>query len=345
MKILKKILLFIGLFAASVPVIGLIYQSVATRLDAAKYPPPGKRVDVGGYKLHLYEMDTDEREGPTVVLEAALASSCLDWCKVQPEVAKFARAVSYDRSGLGWSDTGPKPRTSEMMVAELHTLLTNANVPKPYILVAHSYGGLNIRLYADTYPREVAGMVLVDTSHEDQNTVPAIIKEVREAERSSAINAAKAPFGINRLKINGSPPPLPDMPYPAAIIPQLQAFWKQTRISFIALLEIKNFEKSAAQVRASRHSYGTLPLVVLTRKLKTEFYSSDEQEMQEAWQVCQRDLATLSANSAHIIAETSNHSLHLDRPDLVVSAIKTVAQVAREQPQQGAETQKGDVNV
>ena len=176
-------------------------------------------------------------------------------------------------------------------------------------------------------------MVLVDTSHEDQNSVPAIIKEVREAERSSAINAAKALFGINRLKINSSPPPLPDMPYPAAIIPQLQAFWKQTRISYIAFLEIMNFEKSAAQVRASRHSYGTMPLIVLTRKLRTEFYSSDEQELQEAWQVYQRDLATLSANSAHIIAETSSHSIQLDQPDLVISAIKTVVELAREQPQ------------
>ena len=233
---------------------------------------------------------------------------------MQPEVAKFARVVSYDRSGLGWSDTGPKPRTSEMMVAELHTLLTNAHIPKPYILVAHSYGGLNIRLYADKYPQEVVGMVLVDTSHEDQNAVPAIIKEVREAERSSAINAARAPFGINRLKINRGSPPLPDMPYPATIIPHLQAFWKQARGSYVALLEIKNFEKSAAQVRASRHSYGILPLVVLTRKLKTEFSSPDEQQMQEAWQVCQRDLATLSSNSAHIIAETSSHSIQLDQP-------------------------------
>jgi pimeloyl-ACP methyl ester carboxylesterase len=332
-KILKKILLLIGLFAASLPVIGLIYQSIATRLDAAKYPPPGKRVDVGGYQLHLYEMGADRPEGPTVVLEAALASSCLEWCKVQPEVAQFARVVSYDRSGLGWSDTGPKPRISAMMVEELHTLLTNANVPGPYILVAHSYGGLNVRLFADTYPREVAGMVLVDTSHEDQNSVPAIIKEVREAKRSSAVNAAKAPFGLNRLKINASPPPLPDMPYPAAIIPQLQAFWKQTRISLIAYLEIKNFEQSAAQVRASRHSYGTLPLIVLTRKIKTEFPSPDEQQLQEAWQVCQRDLATLSSNSAHIIAETSSHSIQLAQPELVISAIKTVVQVAREQPQ------------
>ncbi len=333
MTILKKILLFVGLFVASLPIIGLIYQNIAERIDMAKYPPPGKLVDVGGYRLHLYEMGTDRREGPTVVFESALASSCLDWCKVQPEVAKFACTVSYDRSGLGWSDTGPYPRISEQMVAELHTLLTNAHIPAPYILVAHSYGGLNIRLYADRYPREVVAMVLVDTSHEDQNAVPAIIKEVREAERSSAANAATAPFGINRLKINFSPPPLPDMPYPAPLIPQLRAFWKQTRISRIAYLEIKNFEKSAAQVRASRHSYGALPLIVLTRKLKTEFSSPDEQQMQEAWQVFQRDLATLSSNSAHIISEESNHSIQFAQPELVIKAIKTVVQAVREQPQ------------
>ncbi len=333
MKMFKKVLLCAGMVAAILPVLGWLYQTIAARRDAAKYPPPGKLVDVGGYGLHLYEMDSDRQEGPTVVFEAGMGCSCLDWCKVQPEVAKFARAVSYDRAGLGWSDSGPNPRTSKQMVAELHTLLTNANIPKPYILVGHSFGGLNARLYADTYPQEVAGMVFVDTSHENQTSVLALAKEVKQEERLVTFLTATAPFGLIRLIVVSGQSPLKNMHYPATIVPRLKALWSQTRFTSMGHQEMLNFETSAAQVRTSRHSYGALPLIVLTQQQKTEFSSSDEQQIQDAWQGFQRDLASLSSNSTHIIAEQSTHYIQLDQPELVISAIQSVMQAALEQSQ------------
>lgn len=333
MNVLKKVLLWSGLLLASLPVLGWLYQTIAARRDAAKYPPLGKLVDVGGYRLHLYEMGSGRREGPTIVFEAGMGCSCLDWCKVQPEVAKFAHAVSYDRAGLGWSDSGPNPRTSEQMVAELHTLLTNANVPKPYILVGHSFGGLNIRLYADTYPQEVVGMVFVDTSHEDQTSVPALAKEWKQDERLVTILGATARFGLIHLLIASGQSPLKHMPYPAAIVPQIKALGSQTRDMSMSYKEMQNFEISAAQVRASRHSYGTLPLVVLSQQQKTEFSSPDEQQIQDAWPGFQRDLASLSSNSTHIIAEQSGHYIQLDQPELVINAIRSVLQAVLEQPQ------------
>ena len=352
MKILWKIGGVLAFSAISLPVIGLLYQRMAERRDARKFPPPGKLVDIGGYRLHLYEMRAN-KPGPTVVLEAGLGSSCLDWCKVQPEVAKFARAVSYDRAGSGWSDAGPAPRTSKQIALELHTLLTRADIPGPYILVAHSFGGLNIRLFADMYPQEVAGMVFVDTSHEDQNAIPALSAASSKDERLIPLLSMTASFGLLRLLVATGQTPLKQMRYPADIVPQVKSLWSQTRTMHMNALELDSFEESAAQVRASRasrHSYGTLPLYVLSQSMKTSFKSPEEQQIQEGWQELQRDLASLSTHSTHIVTDDSSHYIQLDQPELVIAAIQTVAQAANEQARaQGQEYvqtpknfQKGD---
>src|SRR5690606_8893194 len=103
----------------------------------------------------------------TVILEAGLGAGHSSWALVQPEVATFARVCSYDRAGVGASDPAPTPRTSQDVVSDLHTLLTIAGVGGPYILAGHSFGALHARLYAHTYPAEVAGIVLIDPVHED----------------------------------------------------------------------------------------------------------------------------------------------------------------------------------
>lgn len=109
------------------------------------HPPIGKLVDVGSHQLHIYS--TGEGS-PSVIFESGGASWSLDWNLVQTEVAKFTSVSSYDRAGFGWSDSGPKPRTSEQIVTELHTLLTNAEIKKPYILVGASFGGHTARLFS-----------------------------------------------------------------------------------------------------------------------------------------------------------------------------------------------------
>lgn len=104
----------------------------------------------------------------TVVLEAGLGGTIEDWARVQPEVAKFARVFSYDRAGLGQSEKAPTPRTCEDFTADLRGLLQAAGLKPPYILVAHSWSGLNARWHASRYPQEIAGMILVDAAHEDR---------------------------------------------------------------------------------------------------------------------------------------------------------------------------------
>src|ERR1043166_103626 len=124
--------------------------------------PPGRLVDVGGWRLHLNCTGEAKPGAPTVILEAGVGDFSVEWSLVQPGVAGFARVCSYDRAGDGWSDLGPHPRTMHQIVYELHTLLERAGERPPYVLVGHSYGGWLVRLYQATYPAEVAGMVLVE---------------------------------------------------------------------------------------------------------------------------------------------------------------------------------------
>ena len=125
-------------------------------------PPPGQLIDLGGWRLHLNCLGKASASQPTAILEAGAGDFSVDWSLVQPGVARFARVCSYDRAGSGWSDLGPRPRTMHQLVWELHTLLDNAGVKPPFVLVGHSYGGWLVRLYGFTYPAEVAGMVLVE---------------------------------------------------------------------------------------------------------------------------------------------------------------------------------------
>jgi pimeloyl-ACP methyl ester carboxylesterase len=139
--------------------------------DAERYPAPGQQVDVGGYRLHIQCVGEGS---PTVLLDAGLGGFSLDWSLVQPELAANNRVCAYDRAGYGWSDPGPQPRTPSHIADELHTMLVNAGVQGPYVLVGHSAAGKHVRFYATRYPQDVVGMVLVEARHEsvDANRSP-----------------------------------------------------------------------------------------------------------------------------------------------------------------------------
>ena len=126
-------------------------------------------IDVGGYRLHINCAGNPIDGSPTVVMDAGGYDSSESWNKVQPEIAKFARVCVYDRAGLGKSERRPSPSyPSQEVGKDLHTLLVNAHIAAPFVLVGHSFGGMNVRLYASQHPQEVVGMVLVDSVHEDE---------------------------------------------------------------------------------------------------------------------------------------------------------------------------------
>ena len=142
----------------------------------------GKKLDIGGIELY-YELLGENNEGPTLVFDSGYGASSENWNPIKDEVAKFSKIFIYDRAGVGKSEMDDRPRHSQQSVENLRVLLKKAGVKPPYVLVGHSFGGLNIRLFASTYPEEVAGVILLDSTHEDQNKIlPSLFtKEVQEA--------------------------------------------------------------------------------------------------------------------------------------------------------------------
>lgn len=261
--------------------------------------PISGNIDVGGYKLRIRCFGQGT---PTVIVDSGLddpAAGSGAWRVVASEIAKTTQICLYDRAGLGASDAAPgqyqSSRTSQDMVNDLHTLLVNANVPAPYILVGASIGGYTVRLYAGQYPKEVAGVVLVDSSHPDQwSEVLAALppEEPNEPDAIKSIRSATKPLSnTENLDIN----------------------------------------ESAAQVRAIK-SLGDLPLVVLTRApgmVMSGLPPDLSAKIDQIWQDLQIDLTGLSSNSTHMIATHAGHNIPADEPQLVIDAILTVISQAK----------------
>lgn len=152
---------------AVLAVTGTVYQTIGSALTVGKYPPVGRMVSVGDHSMHIY---CTGEGSPTVVLESGLSEGALSWSAVQPEISKTTRVCAYDRSGYFWSEPSKAERSSDVIARELMTLLNNAGEKGPYVVVGHSIGGLHVRAFSSRYPDQVVGMVLVDSSHEQQNS-------------------------------------------------------------------------------------------------------------------------------------------------------------------------------
>jgi uncharacterized protein len=321
----KRFLGTIALLALS----GMLYQTISTKIDERRYPPTGKMVDIGGYSLHL---DDRGNKGPTVVLESGLGCSSLDWALVQPELAEFTRVCSYDRAGYGWSDESPNERTSENMVTELHTLLHNAKIPGPYILVGHSLGGVNARLYASYYPDEVSGVILVDSAHEDQFD---IMPEIAKDQPSEALTLWMSRLGLMRLlshtaqyktsmeKVIGKLP---------TDIKQIRAAHVQTtKMIHTAFNETSALQKSLSELKSTGGLLGDKPLIVITAgtPLPSEGSSISEDEMtsfHQAFRGLQKDLVNKSTRGRQMIAENSDHMIPFHQPEIIVKAVRELVE-------------------
>jgi len=284
-------------------VMGTIYQAVATQIDQRTYPPPGKLVDVGDHSLHINCLGEGS---PTVILEAANLGMSAHWTRVQQQVAQTTRVCAYDRAGLGWSEPGPEPRDARQVSSELHTLLSDAGAEGPYVLVGHSYGGLYARMYAARYSQEVAGVVLVDSSHPEQFMhSPEGRAMYEQANRLGAVLPVLTRIGVIRL--TNYFPAHPALPSQQRA--QIEAFNSSTQQVSTTAEEFRAIPETAAQV-LSTQSLGDKPLAVV---------SAGEQP--PGWLEMQDELATLSTNSIHRVVDGATHvSLLYDEGDAQVTS-------------------------
>src|SRR5215210_1375851 len=266
--------------------------------------------------------------GPTVVMDSGIGGGVLDWQTVQPKVAKFARVCSYDRSGLGWSESGPKPRTSPRIVEELHALLENAGVGGPYVLVGHSFGGANAQLYAAEYPKEVAGMVLVDSALD----LRVLDKDLRDAAEGAApsplILKVLVALCIGRL----SPEPVGSPEPPEGLERERNALYGSTRHLYAAFDESATINESVAEVADAAPSLGEKPLIILSAGARQYpgFTKGEAKRFDEQFNKFEAGLQDLSENSKLVVAKNSAHYIQFDRPELVVDAIRQVVDAARD---------------
>lgn len=256
-----------------------------------------------------------------MILESGLGDSYVSWQKMQPQISQFTRVCSYDRAGLGYSDSSPHPRTSKVMAQELHALLQSAGISGPLILVGHSLGGYNVRLYASLYRNEVAGMVLVDSSHPDQaKRLPPAVNDMEKSwVRQAEFLEFTMPFGVPRLLGFCESDP-------AARAAECNFHTAREGVA-----EMKAFAESAAQTAATG-SLGDIPLAVLSHDPDMPQPDLPEdlvKPMNDAWQQMQEELAHLSTKGTRTIAKNSGHYIQIDRPDLVVEAIHKITNQAR----------------
>jgi len=303
----------------------------------ARYPAPGELIDLGGYKLHLSCLGTGQ---PTVVMEAGLGNSSFTWARIQPAAARLTRVCVYDRAGLGWSDISPRPRLSTDMVDELHTLLAKANVAAPYLLVGHSMGGMLALHYTYLYPPQVVGLVLVDAQHPDWAVrTPAALAPVEE----QLLTEAQAQLPVIRFlaatgflavapSVIGSDPRLPVETQAsdqalnatrASIAETSIAEWiaKTQSLQQVYDLGITTVGEIPVSVLESGKRDHTATPSALSEETLTQLEALDHE--------LQLKFAALSPNSELIVVEDSGHFIQLERPEVVIDAIRRVLDQAK----------------
>jgi pimeloyl-ACP methyl ester carboxylesterase len=315
-----RVLITLVMFAL---LVGFLYQNISETRERRFYPMPGKRVNIldGDHPSLFMHIYCTGQGSPTVILDSGLGDSFISWHKVQPEIAKFTRVCSYDRAGIGYSDSSPRPRTSRVMVDELHGLLHRANIIGPLVLVGHSMGGFDVRLYASLYRSEVAGVVLVDSSHPQQQKrfPPALNALDATWLREQEFIEFTMPFGIPRfIGFCGND----------AVVRAVECNFHDVREG---VAELQAISESAAQTAATG-LLGDIPLVVLSHDPDMPQPDLPEDLVKptnHAWEQMQEELTHLSTGGKQIIAKNSGHYIQLDRPGLVIEAVHSVVDQAR----------------
>lgn len=315
-----------GLLIFLVTLVGVILAggAIVRAQVEARYPAPGRLVDVGGYKLHIH----CRGEGsPTVVILAGSAIPSTYYWLIQDETAKRTRVCVYDRAGYAWSDEGSGDLSPLRQVEDLKVLLSNAGIEPPYILAGHSYGGYVARLYAQSYTGEVAGLVMIDSAHEDQWTnFPASIRE--SAEQMYA--GPNKPFNVFLMVLLRSLQALLPIEnpmanyFPAEVAEVLTAIQKlHPSIVYTVKAEVSDMALGRSPRIAS---LGRTPMIVITHGIPVNLMSQSAAANADFERVnleMQTRLLSLSSDTKQVFAEQSNHDeIPVKQAGLVVGAIQ-----------------------
>ena len=335
-------LLWLGwllLAIAAVPAVGMIYQWIGALNDRRRFLGLGRMVDVGnGRRMYVSDMGRGMRDGPTVIFESGIAATSQNWLRVQEVVAAYARAVSYDRSGLGWSSPSDSERTPSNIARELRDMLRHAKIPGPYVLVGHSFGGLVVQRYAAEYPDEILGVILVD---------PMRVEDwppVNEAQRAMLVRGTRmagfgipvARFGLARLATtsllcrsgklsrafsratakHGGLHVLERITcevgkMPREVWPIVAAHWSRPQFYQGLVAHLDAVPASVAEMHGAQAVEG-VPVVLLTPGDAKPF-SGD-------------DLRRIGSGARQVIARRSGHWIHLDEPELVIDTIRRMVE-------------------
>lgn len=331
--VLKGLTLLIATALAA----GIVYEQLGRQRDRRRLPQIGHSVDIGGRTLNISCLGTG---APPVIFESGGDGPGLSWASYQAEVAKFTEACWYDRAGIGWSDSGPYPRTSAAIARDLHALLKQAGVPPPYVLAGASFGGMNSRVYAGLFPSETAGLVLIDSAHEDEYRRAPKFYLGRTAPRfwwrPLDLMFRTAGFvGLIRLT-ESSPEQSPERSNDSAQMSAEEmnrALRKQPKSVVANITTGVVLPESYDEARATG-PLGDIPLIVLTAGSPYDFGDAELNRQAAAYQQVwihemQASLARLSTRGRQIVVPNANHGTIPQ--EVTISAIREViAQVRGE---------------
>lgn len=304
-------------------IVGFIFEIISRR-NAEKYSPTGQLVKIGNQQLHYFRQG---QKGPTIVFESAFdPAGHLQWYHIQQKLPETFSSFSYDRAGILWSERGDNPKSGEKIAEELHQLLEKANIPKPYILVGHSFGGMLLRFFANQYPKEVGGIILVDSQfpNDEKYLSPELYKMVNQGLPGGFLKIANT-FGLARIMFRNMFPNTEEYRYQNSIMPAL------IHKSAYAVLEEQDEMEAIKKQASNINSFGSIPLTIISATDEKRFDSFIQEpklrlEMAKAWDNMQKDLLCLSSDSQQILVPNSSHYINQDQPKVIEKAIQEMVE-------------------
>ncbi|MBI2748408.1 MAG: alpha/beta hydrolase [Burkholderiales bacterium] len=340
-RLLVRTMTAMLLFGSGLAVPSVAQEAQKPQVTDPVYTMPSQLVDVGhGRRMNIHCTGSGS---PAVILEAGLGADMTTWALVQPKISAKTTACSYDRAGLGYSDASNRPSTVGHMVEDLHALLQAARVPPPYVLVGHSAAGMSIRVFADRYPDEVAGLVSVDSSHENQSTRFWAIGSGSKAQWDASLSDdERCVEYAKKGLLNGTPE------YKKCVSDNffLRSYFSdaineaQERVASTVRYQAAGasenravFYVSADETRATRKKFGDMPIIALTHSP----YPKNKDETQEErdkrtllWEALHTEIAAMSTRGINVIVPNSGHYIQFDQPQIVVDAVNQAVTLARE---------------